>query len=78
MYNKDLNRDLRLRLSENDMNWLISLAEQRNISVSELLRSIIGEYRRSLDVLKFMNDFAELRKVVDVHGDTKTDIDNKL
>ena len=47
---------------------------------SECIRSIIGEYRRSLDtldVLKKAIDLAKLEKEVELsNGDTKTDIND--
>lgn len=56
MYKKDLSQDLRLRLSNNDMDFLKGLSNERNVSVSECIRSIIGEYRRSLDYLSTLQD----------------------
>lgn len=45
MYKKDLTEDLSLRLSSIDMDFLRELADINNVSVSECLRRIIGEYR---------------------------------
>lgn len=82
MYKKNLTEDLRLRLSETDMDFLRDLSSKRSVSVSECIRSIIGEYRRSietLDVLSKAINFAKLEKEAELsHGDTKTDIDNQL
>lgn len=50
MYKKDLTEDLSLRLSSIDMDFLLELADKKNVSVSECLRRIIGEYRRYLEV----------------------------
>ena len=66
MYNKNFSEDLRLRLSKTDMDFLRELSSKYSVSVSSLLRSIIGEYRRALDILE---KEAQLS-----HGDTKTDI----
>lgn len=78
MYEKNLTEDLRLRLSKNDMDFLRNLSDQRCVSVSEVIRSIIGEYRRSLDaidVLKKAMDFSKNEKGASCpDGDTKTNI----
>lgn len=77
MYEKNLTEDLRLRLSKNDMDFLRNLSNQRCVSVSECIRSIIGEYRRSLDaidVLKKAMEISNNEKGEAVHGDTKTNI----
>ena len=80
MYEKNLSEDLRLRLSKNDMDFLRELSAQRSVSVSECIRSIIGEYRRSLDtldVLKKAINLANSEKEVELsNGDTETNIDN--
>lgn len=79
MYNKNLTEDLRLRLSTNDMDFLRELSEKRSVSVSECIRSIIGEYRRSLETLDVLSQALTLAKEKEVqlsNGDTKTDIDN--
>lgn len=82
MYEKNLTEDLRLRLCKNDMDFLRSLSSQRSVTVSECIRSIIGEYRRSyeaLDLLKNAINIANSQKEVQLsYGDTKTDINNKL
>lgn len=80
MYEKNLTEDLRLRLSKNDMDFLRELSAQRSVTVSECIRSIIGEYRRSLDTLdvfKKVIDLAKLEKGVELsNGDTKTDFND--
>lgn len=80
MYEKNLTEDLRLRLSKNDMDFLRELSTTRCVSISECIRSIIGEYRRSfaaLDVLTKAIDLANKEKGVELsYGDTKTDINN--
>lgn len=84
MYLKNLTEDFRLRLSEDDMNFLKGLAEQRGSSVSEIVRQIIGDYRRSYATLNLFNDFlktqtANLKNGGQLsNGDTKTNLDNKL
>lgn len=79
MYAKNLSEDLRLRLSSRDMDFLRSLSTERECTVSEVIRSIIGEYRRSLDTVRALNSAIALidRGGAD-HGVTKTDFDNKL
>lgn len=94
MYKKDLKEDLRLRLSKNDMDFLRSLSEERSVTISECIRSIIGEYRRSLRAVEILSRALEREKEeylreeitsreqeregVAVHGDTKTDFNDKL
>lgn len=91
IYEKNLTQDLRLRLSELDMNYLRKLSTERSVSVSEVIRSIIGDYRRSSEAintlqsaLNLLNDPAKLEefkkyeKENAVHGDTETPINNKL
>lgn len=80
MYEKNLTEDLRLRLSKNDMDFLRELSAKRSVSISECIRSIIGEYRRSLeaiDVLTKAINLANMEKEAQLsHGDTKTDIND--
>lgn len=66
MYNKDLTEDLRLRLNRLDFDFLVALSSERNCSVSSVLRSIIGEYRRCFVQRGLSN------------GDTLSNIDNIL
>lgn len=66
MYEKDLSEKVRLRLSETDMNFLRDLSLRRSVSVSECIRSIIGEYRRHEKGVQLFN------------GDTETYINDKL
>lgn len=78
MYHKNLTEEFRLRLSELDMNFLKQLSEERSISVSEFVRSIIGEYRRSLKAIDTLNQAVEMVKNQGglSNGDTKTDFNN--
>lgn len=77
MYNKDLSEDLRLRLSKKDMDFLRNLSDDRAISISECIRSIIGEYRRSLDAMNMISDLVKLSNKEELsNGDTKTNIDD--
>ena len=88
MYEKNLSEDFRLRLSSADMDFLRTLSNERNQTVSEVVRSIIGEYKRSLDTLNVLSqalaitkDAQALANLVEKgekmsNGDTKTDINN--
>lgn len=77
MYEKNLTEDFRLRLSKKDMDFLRSLSFNRGQSISECVRSIIGEYRRSIDTIDILRAALKLdEKGAAVLGDTKTDLDN--
>jgi len=79
MYEKNLTEDLRLRLSSTDMDFLRALSKERSVTVSECIRSIIGEYRRSLKTLEVLSDALKLAKEKGVelsNGDTETNIVN--
>lgn len=79
MYEKNLSEDLRLRLSKTDMDFLRDISSKRSVSVSECIRSIIGEYRRGLETLDVLTEAIKLTKEKEVqlsNGDTKTDINN--
>lgn len=79
MYEKNLSEDLRLRLSKTDMDFLRDLSSKRSVSVSECIRSIIGEYRRGLETLDVLTEAIKLTKDKGVqlsNGDTKTDIND--
>ena len=78
MYNKNLTEDLRLRLTTRDMDFLRDLSEQRDCTISEVIRNIIGEYRRGLDAVEALNKaFALVNGGAD-HGVTKTDFYDQL
>lgn len=75
MYEKNLSEDLRLRLSKTDMDFLRSLSDERCVTVSEVIRSIIGEYRRSVDVMASLQQFLKITKEKEAqlsYGDTKS------
>ncbi len=74
MYKKNLTNDFRLRLSDADMDFLRELAEERETTVSECVRYIIGEYRRSLETIDLINSALGGLS----YGDTETDINHKL
>lgn len=74
MYGKDLQERFILRLSSKDMDFLRELSAQRGVSVAECLRSMIGEYRRSLDTLKVLSSLEKEGQLS--HGNPKTDIND--
>lgn len=79
MYEKNLTEDLRLRLSSNDMNFLRELSAKRSVSISECIRSIISEYRRSSEALDLLTQALNIAKEKGgqlSNGDTKTNIDD--
>lgn len=89
MYEKNLTEDLRLRLSSLDMDFLRDQAKDRGCSVSEVIRSIIGEYRRSLELVAMFKDAIDIQKLKAVsevaestkggqlsNGDTETNFDD--
>ena len=82
MYSKNLTNDLRLRLSEKDMDFLRGLSNDRGCTVSETIRSIIGEYRRSLETIELLKGAIEVQKLrkegMLSNGDTKTNIDDNV
>lgn len=83
MYEKNLTEDFRLRLSKNDMDFLRDLSSKRSVSISECIRSIIGEYRRSLQAMDVITQALDLVNKKDKeawlsNGDTKTNINDKL
>lgn len=79
MYDKTLNESIRLRLSKKDLEFLQGLSDEREVSVSECIRFIIGEYRRSLKSIEMFQQALDLaKKGASVHGDKDTDFDNQL
>ena len=76
MYDKNLTEFLGLRLSEKDMDFLRYLSRKRSIPVSECIRSIIGDYRRSFD--SFNCSYSIEKEVFVSDGNFKTYINNKL
>lgn len=49
MYEKDLKNQIVLRINDKDMAFLRMISEYRETSISRVLRSIIGDYRRALE-----------------------------
>lgn len=82
LYTKNLTEDLRLRLSSADMDFLRDLSEKRCVSISEVIRSLISEYRRSLESLDLLSKalaFAKESKEKGEglsNGDTETNFDH--
>ena len=73
MYEKNLSEFLRLRLSTKDLDFLRDLSSKRSVSISECIRDIIAEYRRSFYSLNSID-----KEVYISDGDSKTYINNKL
>lgn len=74
MYERNLSERLILRLSSKDMEFLRDLSNCRSVSISECIRSIIGDYRRSFGSSTVITD----KEVGLSYGNTKTDINDKL
>ena len=74
MYVRNLSERLILRLCSKDMEFLRDLSSRRSVSVSECIRSIIGDYRRSFESSSVITD----KEVGLFYGNTKTDFNNKL
>lgn len=45
MYDKDKNVKFTIRLSDDDFKYLLSLSDKYNVSISQVLRSIISSFR---------------------------------
>lgn len=73
MYDKNLTEFIGLRLSAKDMDFLRDLSHKRSIPISECIRDIIGEYRRSFYSLNSID-----KEVCIFDGYGKTYINNKL
>ena len=76
MYDKNLTEFLGLRLSAKDMDFLRDLSHKRSIPVSECIRSILGEYRRSFNSSNSLT--ITEKEVSSSYGYSKTYINNKL
>lgn len=50
MYYRDKKNQIVVRINDLDYTFLVLKSEERDITISELIRSIIGEYRRSYEV----------------------------
>ena len=66
MYDKTLTERMILRLNSRDMTFLINMSEHMNVTVSECVRMIIGNYRRATEKEMLYN------------GYTKTPVNDKL
>lgn len=82
MYEKNLSKDMHLRVSEKDMEFLEKLSKEREVSISEVIRTMIGEYRRSLETVSVLQETIKLLKEQKgdelSNGDVKTNINDKL
>ena len=68
MYEKNLTKDLRLRLSEEDFNFLVDFASIYDFTISQAIRFCISHTKYS-----FINETEGCP-----NGDTKTDIYDQL
>lgn len=75
MYDKNLCEFLNLRLSSKDMDFLRDLSSKRSVTISECIRVIISDYRRSFESL---NISITEKGANSSYGNTKTNINNKL
>lgn len=50
MYEKDLKNQIVLRINDKDMDFLRMVSEYRDVSLSKVIRSIIGDYRRACEI----------------------------
>lgn len=75
MYEKNLTEDLRLRLSKTDMDFLREISEKRCVTISECIRSIICDYRMSLQAMETLSAALNMVKKGEKlsYGDTETD-----
>ena len=76
MYEKNLTAYLPVRLSSKDIVFLRELSQKRSTSISQCVRDIIGDYRRSFDVLN--SSIISEKEVLIPYGDTKTYFNDKL
>lgn len=76
MYEKNLTEYFPVRLSSKDIDFLRELSQKRSTSISQCVRDIIGDYRRSFDVLN--GSITSEKEVLLSYGNTKTDLNNKL
>lgn len=60
MYNKNLTKTLNIRINTKDFDFLEDLADKRSCSVSDCVRSLIGEYRRSIIVMERLKEKIDL------------------
>jgi hypothetical protein len=59
------------------MDFLRGISEVRQVSVSEVIRSIISEYRRGIQALETLQKAIKMSEEAKLsHGDTETDKHN--
>ena len=76
MYDKNLTEAVKVRLSSKDMDFLRDLSSKRSVSISECIRVIIANYRRSFD--SFNSFTITDKEVCSTYGNSKTYINNQL
>ena len=70
MYEKNLTEYFPVRLSSKDIEFLRELSKKRSISISQCVRDIIGDYRRSFDVSNI--SLISEKEVFSSYGNTET------
>lgn len=73
MYEKNLTETFQARFSKRDMDFIRELAKERSCSTSEVLRAIVGEYRRSLEQIDVLRQAMDMVRNGDFKNDAKTD-----
>lgn len=76
MYEKDLTEGFHLRLSTKDIEFLRDLSLKRSITISQCVRGIIGDYRRSFEVSNI--SLTTEKEVCSSYGNSKTYFNDKL
>ena len=76
MYEKNLTEYFPVRLSSKDIVFLRELSEKRSISISQCVRDIIGDYRRSFDVSNI--SLTSEKEACSSYGHTKTYFNDQL
>lgn len=76
MYEKDLTEGFHLRLSTKDIDFLRDLSLKRSITISQCVRGIIGDYRRSFDNSNL--SLTSEKEACSFYGNTKTYFNDQL
>lgn len=76
MYEKNLTEYFPVRLSSKDIEFLRELSKKRSISISQCVRDIIGDYRRSFDVSSI--SLISEKEVCSSYGNPKTYFNDQL
>lgn len=60
MYEKNLNHSIKVRISDRDYRFLIEYSDRLDCSVSDTVRALIGEYRRSVETMEKVKELGLL------------------